>query len=132
MRPFAGLGGYWIMDRRRFLQSLGYGASALAASPLLGACGGAAAPARPAAPPQSAAPAATSAPNAAVGSPVPAAAAAAAAAAAPAAPVAPAASGLLPVSSDKTPNPNLTGTLIRWQSTYDDPELPEAKYHDQY
>ena len=39
--------------------------------------------------------------------------------------------GLLPLPP-ATPNPNVKGNVLYWQTTFDDPTLPSAKYHDQW
>jgi len=39
--------------------------------------------------------------------------------------------GLLPLPP-ATPNPNVKGNVLYWQTTFDDPNLPSAKYHDQW
>ncbi len=39
--------------------------------------------------------------------------------------------GLLPLPPS-TPNPNAKGNVLYWQTTFDDPNVPSAKYHDQW
>jgi multiple sugar transport system substrate-binding protein len=123
------------MDRRRFLKALGAGAGVLASVPLLQACSSSVPPAAkpaeaPKAAPPVAAPAATSAPNQAVGTAV--VAKPAATAAAKPAMAAPPPGQLMPIAADSTPNPNVKGNLIRWRSTFDNPDLEEAKYNTQF
>jgi len=86
---------------------------------------------------QTPAPAATSAPAATAASSSAAAATKPASAAGATAPAASAASsattasagGLLP-NPPTTPNPAVKGNVRYWQTTFDDPNLPSAKYHD--
>ncbi len=70
---------------------------------------------------QTPAPAATSAPAATTAS-----------GSAAAASTKPAGSAVAGLSPTYTPNPTAKGSVRVWQTTYDDPTIPDAKYHDQW